>query len=312
MHRPQIHPATAHDVAGAGYNFAGAVRAAYSVDSESSGVHSMGAATPTKSETIAEVEANLWAMWSTFGLSDGCRMHDEPELLWLETPIPLIPVNGVLRTTLSDDVADERITELAAFYRERHSQFMWIVHPSATPTDLRSRLQRAGLRDVEPIMGMFRTLTTLPAIDAPPAGIEIRKVQDERDASAFCQFATWRWNVPPEHLPTYELLARELQFGHPEARAHMWQAWRDGYPIAKAGLFLADGSPGIYAVVTRPEARRQGLARLLTIHALHEARARGHTLAVLHATPMAERLYQALGFETVAELRLFASDDVLI
>jgi ribosomal protein S18 acetylase RimI-like enzyme len=92
----------------------------------------------------------------------------------------------------------------------------------------------------------------------------------------------------------------------------MWQAWRDGRPIAKGGMYLAPGSVGIYAVVTRPEARRLGLASILTLTALEEARARGQTLAVLHSTPMAERVYRLLGFTTMAEFRVFASVEVHI
>ena len=92
----------------------------------------------------------------------------------------------------------------------------------------------------------------------------------------------------------------------------MWQAWREGKPIAKAGMYLSYRSAGIYAVVTRPEARRLGLARSLTLKALHEACSQGYRLAVLHSTPMAESLYRSLGFSTVAEFRLFASHEVYV
>ena len=35
-------------------------------------------------------------------------------------------------------------------------------------------------------------------------------------------------------------------------------------------------------------------------------------LAVLHTTPMAQKLYESMGFASIAEFRLFASDDVYI
>jgi predicted acetyltransferase len=92
----------------------------------------------------------------------------------------------------------------------------------------------------------------------------------------------------------------------------MWQAWLSGAPVAKAGMYLTRHSAGIYAVATRPEARRMGLARLLTLTALHKARDLGNQLAVLHSTPMAESLYHSLGFETIANFELFASDEVYV
>jgi GNAT superfamily N-acetyltransferase len=189
---------------------------------------------------------------------------------------------------------------------------MWIVHPSSQPTDMPSRLTRYGLKDVEPIFGMARSLSELPEIPRLPKGIEIRKVSDERDASAFYQFAAWRWNIPQEFASQYASLVSALRLGRPASLAHMWQAWREGRPVAKSGLFLGSGSVGIYGVATKPEARRLGLARTLTLIALHAARSFGYQLAVLHSTPMAEALYKSIGFRTLAEFRLFASEDVQV
>lgn len=66
------------------------------------------------------------------------------------------------------------------------------------------------------------------------------------------------------------------------------------------------------AIVTKPEARRLGLASILTLTALKTARMLGKNFAVLHSTPMAENLCRSLGFETIVEFRLFASEEVHI
>jgi ribosomal protein S18 acetylase RimI-like enzyme len=152
----------------------------------------------------------------------------------------------------------------------------------------------------------------LPKLPPLPADIEIRKIVDERDASAFHQFATWRWNVPEEYKEHYAAIVEEFRFGQSGSKAFMWQAWRAEQPISKVALYLGARSAGIYAVVTRPEARRLGLASTLTLTALREARSLGYRLAVLHSSPMAQSLYQSLGFDTIAEFRLFASEEVHI
>ncbi|MBI5583481.1 MAG: GNAT family N-acetyltransferase [Deltaproteobacteria bacterium] len=258
-----------------------------------------------------QIENNLWETWSNFGRGPGCALHDEHGALWFETPVPIIPYNGVLKFQVSEN-PDRRIGAIVEHFQCRQVPFMWIVHPSSQPTDLPSRLTRYGLKDVEPIYGMARSLADLPEVPRLPEAIEIRKVADERDASAFYQFAAWRWNIPKEHAPQYAFIVSELRLGLPASKAHLWQAWRKGRPVAKAGMYLGSGSAGIYGVATKPEARRFGLARALTLIALHEARTSGYQVAVLHSTPMAEALYQSIGFATLAEFRLFASEEVMV
>jgi GNAT superfamily N-acetyltransferase len=262
-------------------------------------------------DTIHEIEQNLWETWSVFGRGPGCTLHEDEDSLWLETPIPIVPYNGVLRFQVRDN-ADKKIDSIVEQFSTRKAQFMWIVHPSSSPADLRVRLQRRGLRDVEPIIGMVRELVDLPKPSALPSDIEIRTVADESDASAFYRFAEWRWNVPDEYADNYAAIAEGFRLGRPGSKAVMWQAWRSGQPISKAGLYFGSGAAGVYGVVTRPEARGLGLARSLTLAALHKARSCGYRTAVLHSTPMAERVYESLGFTTWAELRLFASEEVQI
>ncbi len=255
---------------------------------------------------IHELEANLWETWSHWGCGPGCSLHDEGDALWYETPIPIIPYNAILKFQVEED-ADQRIDGLVHHFNDRQVDFMWVVHPSSSPPDLPHRLQQRDLREIEIMPAMARSLADLPEVPPLPEGVTVRKVIEEGDAHEFIEFATWRWGVPEEYWGLYETIVAIFQLGKPGSKAHMWQAWRAGQPVAKAGMYLASGSAGIYAVVTRPEARRLGLARILTLTALQAARKRGHNLAVLHSTPMAEGLYRSLGFKTVAEFRLFAS-----
>jgi ribosomal protein S18 acetylase RimI-like enzyme len=77
---------------------------------------------------------------------------------------------------------------------------------------------------------------------------------------------------------------------------HVALAELAGEIAAGAISFDHDGDCGIYNVGTLPHARRRGLGSAVTVLHMHEARERGCTTASLQATPMAERLYAALGF----------------
>lgn len=76
----------------------------------------------------------------------------------------------------------------------------------------------------------------------------------------------------------------------------------DGAVAAAAIGFAHDGDLGIYNVSTLEHARRQGLATALTAHLVNQAVEGGCTTATLQSTPMAERVYEACGFRTVARI----------
>jgi ribosomal protein S18 acetylase RimI-like enzyme len=76
----------------------------------------------------------------------------------------------------------------------------------------------------------------------------------------------------------------------------------DGAAVATALAFDHGGDCGIYNVGTLERARRRGLGSAVTAFHLHDARARGCQTASLQATPMAERLYAAVGFRDLGRI----------
>jgi ribosomal protein S18 acetylase RimI-like enzyme len=92
------------------------------------------------------------------------------------------------------------------------------------------------------------------------------------------------------------------QAGADPAAFHVLVGRLDGADVATALGYDVGGDRGIYNVSTLPHARRRGLGSALTALLLHDARARGCESATLQATPMAERLYAALGFRDLGRI----------
>ena len=261
----------------------------------------------SKEEVIHQVELNLWETWANFGRGPGCTLHDEDDALWFETPIPIIPYNTVVRFQVEQG-ADKRIDALVQGYAERNVAPLWIVHPSAMPTDLPERLEKRGYQEIEIAPCMARSLENdFPEAPPVPAGVEIREAVEEKDVIELYGLAAWRWGVPDEYRPHLRRIFEEFKVGERTSNTRMWLAWKDGIPISKAALYNGSGSAGIYAVATKPEARGLGIASILVNVALKAAQEMGHKLAVLDSSPLAEKLYQRLGFTTVAPLRLYSS-----
>jgi hypothetical protein len=126
---------------------------------------------------VRKVEEAFVAHRSLLGQWPGARLADEDGVLRFETPIRKLPYNGVIRTAIEDD-ADDAVARVSAAYAARDSQFMWLVHPSATPADLAGRLATAGLTLAERAIGMSLDLDTWSPAQRP-SGAEFVEVLDE-------------------------------------------------------------------------------------------------------------------------------------
>lgn len=259
----------------------------------------------SKQEVIHQVELNLWETWSNFGRGPSCILHDEGDALWFETPIPVIPYNTVLKFQVQQDV-DHRIDVLVNRYAERKVPLLWIVHPSSLPLDLPERLQQRGLQEIEIAPCMARSLENLPEPPPLPAVVTIREAVEDDDLMELYGLTAWRWGVPEEYRSQLVEMIKKFEIGERPSNARFWMARKDGIPIAKIGLYNGSESAGIYGVATKPEARGLGIASILMVTALHAAKEMGYKLVVLDSSPLAEKLYQRLGFINVAPLRLYS------
>ena len=255
---------------------------------------------------IDALEENLWSMWSTFGRGEGCTLVDEPHLLRFETPIPHVPYNSIMRCRVADP---DLVDDVLARYLSRNVPIMWVVHPSA-PAELPDLLASRGLVEAEICPGMTAPLDALPEPGPLPDGIEIAEIGIE-DADRYVDLVSWRYSLPADAVPVVRSFLRAARVGDPGTTMHLFEARLDGRAVAKVAVHDGAGVLGVYGVATRPEARGRGLARWLTLHALQAAARPGLDTAILHSTPMATSLYEGMGFEPVADFRLWSQPDAL-
>jgi ribosomal protein S18 acetylase RimI-like enzyme len=265
----------------------------------------------SRNMVINALERNLWDLWCHFGRGPGCNLYDEGDVIWFDTPIATLPYNAVLKFTVEDNI-EPRIDNIIEHYKRRGVPFLWFVHPSSRPADLEDRLGKRGLKEVEIVPGMAADLDDLPEAGQLPDDIEVREVIGKSDTDCWYEIVAWRWEVPSETRSFLKSLNQEFQIGTPEAKIRCWLAWRGGTPIAKAVLNISEGAAGLYGVATKPEARKLGLGRQLTLEALWAGRTAGCRLGVLHSSPMAQNLYSKIGFHTIEPFRLFASGSLNI
>jgi GNAT superfamily N-acetyltransferase len=159
------------------------------------------------------------------------------------------------------------------------------VHETDAP--MRAELVGRGYRLVETTRAMGMALDDL-RVPRPPIAAE-----------PFAWPEYWRtFELPPDFLAAADLSGFRLL----GVRV-------DGEPVAASLAFDCDGDCGIFNVGTIPTARRRGLATALTALQLHDAAERGCETASLQSTPMAERVYAAVGFEDLGRILEYAPPD---
>ena len=149
---------------------------------------------------------------------------------------------------------------------------------------LRAAIERRGYTVVEATRAMGMALCGV----APPRGeIEVSR-------------AGWA-----EYLHVADLPAGLLTGVDPDAFrvvvGHL------GGEVVAAGIsYDHDGDCGIYNVVTREHARRRGVGAAATAALVRDARERGCETASLQSTPIAERVYAAVGFRDLGRILEYA------
>ncbi len=166
----------------------------------------------------------------------------------------------------------------AAYAEAGIESFAAWAHERDTP--VRGELERRGYTVVEATRAMGMTLDAArlpgPDVELRPAGWEeYLRVGD----------------LPPGILAGVDPDAFHVVVGH-----------LDGEAVAAGIAYDHDGDCGIYNVGTLEHARRRGIGTALTAALVRDARERGCATASLQSTPMAERVYAAVGFRDLGRI----------
>ncbi len=248
--------------------------------------------TRTSKSTIRlldELAANATAVPTT-QLLGGWLLRAAPELSFRRC-------NSVLPFAADGDGIDPHIALVEEFYRERGLVPRFQISPAARPTGLDEKLEARGYRIEAPTLVLVaradQVLERTAAQEMPE--IAVAEGIDEFWVAEYA-YAHGDDELARERLRSYGHLLRRL--GPSVATAVLPI---DRKPAAIGLGVLERGWVGVFAMGTRPEARRRGAATAV-LHALAGwARDQGADqlyLQVESASDAARQLYVRAGFET--------------
>lgn len=247
------------------------------------------------STLVKAMETNIQEAWIYLGRGLGAEIHDEPELLWFFSGIPFHLANGVVRAHFPPDAGEEILNERLKQLTSQGVPMAWLIGPSTRPAHLGSYLERHGWSPDDEAPGMAVDLHTLDEHLSLPSHLTIERVSDVDTLKSWLRILFVGSELPEEGLTL--LLDMVAQHGFNEhSLAHYYLGMLDGKPVATSMLYPDGGVAGIYNVTTLPEARRQGIGRVLTLAPLLDARTWGYRIGILQSTPMGLNIYRRLGF----------------
>jgi hypothetical protein len=230
--------------------------------------------------------------WTPLNASDE-RIVGDGWVLWMgRTDHPSWNVAQRFRLR-AEDVEDARAEIHAALRARGRTGCTWEVGSHATPGDLVERLLALGLvDDAEPyVVGMA---LTEPPRQAPPAGVDVRRVETDEDTMAAARIAAVAFGQSepvPAQIDTTGAYVRFL-------------AYVDGEPVAQATAAFTEYGATLYGGATLPAARGRGAYRALVAARWEEAVARGTPALVTQAGSMSRPILARLGFREVCDIRV--------
>jgi GNAT superfamily N-acetyltransferase len=190
--------------------------------------------------------------------------------------------NAVLDRDLPGADRRAAVEAMEAAYRQAGvDRYAAWVHESDEP--MQAELTGRGYTITETTRAMGMALDPIPEPDGLATVPEVSF--DPLDWSAYLEYLAGDGDVPEGLLGGVDPLA-----------FHAFGARLEGETVAAAIAYDHEGDAGIFNMGTREPLRRRGIGRALTAFHLREAARRGCTTATLQATPMAERVYAAVGF----------------
>jgi GNAT superfamily N-acetyltransferase len=234
---------------------------------------------------------------------DGAENLDEPGVFAAATGIPDEMLNGVFRTRLTTETADDCINRAIALFERKKTAFQWWLGPNDTPSDLAGRLEQRGFACGFELPGMAIEIDQ--AVVSPPAGpIEIRRVANRAEMEEWLQTVIAACGMPEEVGPPYLNAQDRIGYG---TISHLrdYAGYVDGRIVATTTVHMAAGVAAIYCVGTLEGERRNGFASTLVHRALSEARECGYRYGVLQSSSKGRSVYERLGFKLTGHYGIY-------
>ena len=217
------------------------------------------------------------------------------ELVLSDSGVPCDTFNFVCRARISGALTPA-IARVVGHFVSARRPFSWWLGPADQPAGLGQVLLDSGFSAAESEVAMTADLRRIDRAAGPPDGLRIERASTPAQIDDFASVTAANWDPPDRHVLDFYHRAAEilLRAGAP---IRLYVGYLGEEPVSTAELTVSEEEVGLYSVATLAAHRRKGYGTAMTLQPLLDAKAEGHTLAVLQASADGQGVYARLGFE---------------
>ncbi|HEY6121804.1 MAG TPA: GNAT family N-acetyltransferase [Pyrinomonadaceae bacterium] len=257
-------------------------------------------------DEIQESNLTFRDVWGMYARGAGGEVVEGPGFVatWAAVQWPIVNVIFLSTPVSNPKDLPDRLQRIASFVEAKKHPGMLIGCEAWLPNDANSLFEQYGWIQISQAHGMVAEKTF--ATDSTE-GLEFRRVDTQELRRAVADINATGYEVSSE-------MAREA-LDHET----LWQDGCFGYvgsvggtAVVTATTYVRDGYLYVALVATLPEFRARGFAQAITSYSVQEAqKASGLKRVILHATPMAQSVYERMGFRSVTTFPMFLPAAVL-
>ncbi len=251
-------------------------------------------------QIAAAIELNHLAALREFAQGDQSELLVNGEMMRVCSGIPYPLLNFVARPRFDPRLAQERIRAIITYFGERHLPYLVYLHPSTSPPDLGSRLEKNGLARWGVQEGL--ALERLKPQVHTNRDAEIQVARDVATLDQAAEVYAGAYLLPPGAASYMRSVMMTALY---DPAVYVYLARLHGIPAGTVTLVLKAGVAGLYGLGTLPDYRGHLVGTSLMVRAILDARGLGFRTAVLQGPPGGARLYRRLGFETYFQVEVY-------
>ncbi|OLS29243.1 MAG: hypothetical protein HeimC2_00900 [Candidatus Heimdallarchaeota archaeon LC_2] len=266
-------------------------------------------------EWLAEAAYKNWV--SVFTLFKEFTFKEKGVIAGKFPHIPLIFVNNVFQTDLTNQEVDQTIELIISKYREEKIDFSWSITPFTNPNNFDLYLKKYGFIEVGevPHMALLHSNIDKNQFDKElhEADLKIRKI-DINNLDLYMNPFTLGFGLS-ENIQLVngfnKFLLDFLRLTANDIHSGLFLGYVDDKPVSTALGIIANDVMGIYNIATIPEYRKRGYGRLMTTDLIIRginAKVRG---SILQSSEMGKGVYEKLGFVTKYYQKQFKLEEKL-